>query len=116
MEPRGVAVVSRRGEGRVQRGHPWVFRSDVTRVDGAAPGTVVQVKAASGRPLGFAFFSSRSEITLRVIHRGPELPDDWLRQRLLAALSWRERVAPGATTLRLVHGEGDGLPSMVVDR
>ena len=65
MQPGGIAVVSRRGEGRVQRGHPWVFRSDVTRVEDAAPGSVVQVLAASGRPLGFAFFSSRSEITLR---------------------------------------------------
>src|SRR5262245_49729352 len=116
MQPAGTAVVSRRGEGRVQRGHPWVFRSDVTRVDGAAPGSVVRVLAASGRPLGFAFFSSRSEITLRVIQRGADLPGDWLRQRLLAALAWRDRVAPGATTLRLVHGEGDGLPSVVVDR
>jgi 23S rRNA (cytosine1962-C5)-methyltransferase len=116
MEAHGTAVVSRRGEGRVQRGHPWIFRSDVARVEGAAPGSVVRVLAASGRPLGFAFFSSASEITLRVIHRGSELPDDWLRQRLLAALSWREAVGRGASTLRLVHGEGDGLPSIVVDR
>ena len=108
--------MSRRGEGRVQRGHPWVFRSDVTRVEDAAPGSVVRVLAASGRALGFAFFSSRSEITLRVVQRGEELPADWLRQRLLAALSWRGQVAPGASTLRLVHGEGDGLPSIVVDR
>jgi 23S rRNA (cytosine1962-C5)-methyltransferase len=112
----GIAVVTRKGEGRVQRGHPWVFRSDVARVDDAAPGSVVQVLAASGRPLGFAFFSSRSEITLRVIQRGPQLPADWLRQRLTAALAWRATVAPGASTLRLVHGEGDGLPSIVVDR
>jgi 23S rRNA (cytosine1962-C5)-methyltransferase len=111
-----IAVVSRRGEGRVQRGHPWIFRSDVARVEGAAPGSVVQVLAASGRPLGFAFFSSRSEITLRVIQRGAELPADWLRQRLTAALAWRATVAPGAGTCRLVHGEGDGLPSIVVDR
>jgi 23S rRNA (cytosine1962-C5)-methyltransferase len=110
----GTAVVSRRGEGRVQKGHPWVFRSDVTRVDDAEPGSIVRVLAASGRPLGFAFFSSRSEITLRVIQRGAELPADWLRQRLRAALGWRESV--GASTCRLVHGEGDGLPSIVVDR
>jgi 23S rRNA (cytosine1962-C5)-methyltransferase len=116
MQPSGTAVVSRRGEGRVQKGHPWVFRSDVERVEDAAPGSVVRVLAASGRPLGFAFFSSRSEITLRVIQRGADLPDDWLRARLRAALAWRESIAPGATTLRLVHGEGDGLPSIVVDR
>ena len=112
----GVAVVSRRGEGRVQRGHPWVFRSDVARIDDARPGSIVKVLAACGRPLGFAFFSSRSEITLRVIQRGTELPADWLRQRVAAALAWREAVAPGVDACRLVHGEGDGLPSIVVDR
>src|SRR5574341_121847 len=102
----GTAVVSRRGEGRVQRGHPWLFRSDVAREEGAAPGSVVRVVAASQRPLGFAFFSSRSEITLRMVERGPELPSDWLCRRLDAALRWRETVAPGVGACRLVHGEG----------
>jgi 23S rRNA (cytosine1962-C5)-methyltransferase len=112
-----TAVVSRRGEARIQRGHPWIFRSDVERVEGdAPPGAVVRVAAPNGRPLGFALFSSRSEITLRVVHRGEALPGDWLRQRLQAALDWRQAIAPGVSTLRLVHGEGDGLPSLVVDR
>lgn len=112
-----TAVVSRRGEARIQRGHPWIFRSDVERVEGAAPpGALVRMTAANGRPLGFALFSAQSEITLRVVHRGDTLPENWLRLRLQAALAWRETIAPGASTLRLVHGEGDGLPSLVVDR
>ena len=112
----GIVTVSRRGEGRVQQGHPWVFRSDVARADGVEPGSVVQVRAQSGRVLGFALFSSRSEITLRMVQRGPELAADWLRARLTAALRWREAMNPGLATGRLVHGEGDGLPSIVVDR
>ncbi len=110
-----TAVVGRRGEERVRRGHPWVFRSDVTRVDGV-PGPVVRVVGARGEPLGFAFFSSNSEIRLRVFERGEALPEGFLRDRLQAALAWRETVAPGAEACRLVHGEGDGLPSIVVDR
>lgn len=112
----GIVTVSRRGEGRIQQGHPWIFRSDVARAEGALPGSVVQVRAQSGRPLGFALFSARSEITLRVVERGPSLEPDWLRRRLEAALRWRAEIAPGVLTLRLVHGEGDGLPSIVVDR
>jgi 23S rRNA (cytosine1962-C5)-methyltransferase len=112
-----TAIVSRKGEARLQRGHPWIFRSDVERVQGEAPpGALVRVAAVNGRTLGFALFSSRSEITLRVVHRGEALPGDWLRQRLQAALAWREAIAHGVSTLRLVHGEGDGLPSLVVDR
>jgi 23S rRNA (cytosine1962-C5)-methyltransferase len=112
----GPVVVSRKGEARVERGHPWVFRSDVVRDGGASPGAIVRVASPRGRPLGFAFWSSRSEIRLRMIERGETLPDAFLRQRLERALRWRETVAPGAEAFRLVHGEGDALPSLVVDR
>ena len=114
MNP-GLAVVNQRGEARILRGHPWVFRSDVTRVE-AAPGAVVRVLAREGRPLGFAFFSSRSEIRLRIVERGASLSPTFLRDRLAAALRWRETVASGVPACRVVHGEGDGIPSLVVDR
>jgi 23S rRNA (cytosine1962-C5)-methyltransferase len=112
----GTVVVSRKGETRVQRGHPWVFRSDVTRDRGVAPGSLVRVEGPQGRPLGFAFYSSRSEIRLRVVERGESLAGGFLRERLAAALRWRETVAAGASAYRVVHGEGDGLPALVVDR
>ncbi len=97
-------------------GHPWVFRSDVAKRSGCAPGSVVRVVSSRGKPLGFAFYSSRSEIQLRVFAKGDELPADFLCQRLQAAISWRDEIAPGAEAVRLVHGEGDGLPSLIVDR
>ncbi len=112
----GTVVVSRKGETRVQRGHPWVFRSDVTRDRGVSPGSLVRVEGPRGRPLGFAFYSSRSEIRLRVVERGESLAEGFLRERLAAALRWRETVAAGASAYRVVHGEGDGLPALVVDR
>jgi 23S rRNA (cytosine1962-C5)-methyltransferase len=112
----GRAVVSRKGEVRVARGHPWVFRSDVTRHDTVPPGALVEVIGARDRTLGFAFFSNRSEIRLRMVSRGETLAPTFLRDRLRAALRFRETVAAGASACRLVHGEGDGLPSLVVDR
>ncbi len=112
----GSVVVTRKGLDRIRRGHPWVFRSDLVRVEGALPGSVVRVRGRDGEPLGFAFYSSRSEIRLRMIERGESLSDSFLRDRLQRALGWRETVAAGARTCRLVHGEGDGLPSLVVDR
>jgi 23S rRNA (cytosine1962-C5)-methyltransferase len=113
--PETSVIVSKRGEQRVQRGHPWIFRSDVVRAENASPGAVVRVIGQRGRPLGFALYSSRSEIRLRLIVRGESLPEDWLRQRLQRALDWRDTVAAGASACRLVHGEGDGLPSLIVD-
>lgn len=116
MSPAGQATVSRKGENRILSGHPWVFRSDVAKRDGCAPGAIVRVLSQRGRTLGFAFYSSRSEIELRVIARAEELPAGFLGERLAAAIAWREQIAPGAEAVRLVHGEGDGLPSLIVDR
>jgi 23S rRNA (cytosine1962-C5)-methyltransferase len=109
-------IVSKRGEARARSGHPWIFRSDVARADGVPPGAVVRVLGPSGRPLGFAFYSSLSEIRLRVIERGEALSPSFVRERLQAARAWRETVAAAAEAYRVVHGEGDGLPSLVVDR
>ena len=116
MRIQGPVVVDRRGEARIARGHPWIYRSDVVEDGGAAAGAVVRVATARGRPLGFAFWSARSEIRLRMIERGESLAADWLRQRIDRALEWRETVAPGAEAYRVVHGEGDGIPSLIVDR
>ena len=116
MPIEGPVVVSRKGEARIEGGHPWVFRSDVVREGGATPGAIVRVVSSRGRPLGFAFWSSRSEIRLRMIEHEETLPDSFLRDRLERALRWRETVAAGAQAFRVVHGEGDLLPSLVVDR
>jgi 23S rRNA (cytosine1962-C5)-methyltransferase len=83
---------------------------------GASPGAVVRVADVRGTPLGFAFWSSRSEIRLRMIERGETLAEGFLGYRIERALRWRETVAAGAEAYRVVHGEGDGLPSLVVDR
>jgi 23S rRNA (cytosine1962-C5)-methyltransferase len=112
----GRVTVNRKGEIRIERGHPWVFRSDLVREVGVSPGAVVQVMGAKDRPLGFAFYSSRSEIRLRMVAHGDSLPTTFLRDRLRGAIRWRDTVASGAEACRLVHGEGDGLPALVVDR
>ena len=111
-----TVTVSRRGEARIVYGHPWVFRSDVARADGAGEGSVVRVLGHQGRPLGHAFPSSRSEIRLRRLTRDEGLSPSFVAERLDAALAWRKAIADGAEAYRVVHGEGDGLPSLVVDR
>ena len=111
-----TAAVSRRAEERIHNGHPWIYRSDVTAVTAEA-GDLVAVKAGNGRVLGHAMFSDQSLITLRMIARGSEpLPASWLRERLRAAIAFRETLGIDATAFRLVHGEGDLLPSLIVDR
>jgi 23S rRNA (cytosine1962-C5)-methyltransferase len=113
-----VATVSitRRGDQRLRNGHPWIYKSDVARV-AAAAGDMVQVRDSRGHPAGHALFSDRSEIALRMFQRGPEAPtlDTW-RERLRQAFAFRDALEIDASAFRLVHGEADLLPSLVVDR
>ncbi|HYT65187.1 MAG TPA: class I SAM-dependent rRNA methyltransferase [Vicinamibacterales bacterium] len=109
-------VIGRRGEDRARAGHPWIYRSDVEEVEASA-GDLVQVVSGRGRPVGHALFSDESEITLRMISHGAAPPAaTFLRDRLAAAMAYRESLALDATAYRLVHGEADRLPSLIVDR
>jgi len=111
-----TVTISRRGEDRARAGHPWIYRSDVIGADAAA-GDLVQVQTERGRPIGYALFSDESEITLRLIAFGPTAPaEDFIERRLAAAIAFRASLAPDATAYRLVHGEADRLPSLIVDR
>ncbi len=107
------AVVSRRGAERWQHGHPWIFASDVA-AGPDAPG-VIPVRDHRGKFLGQALWSPRSEIRLRLLERREDPVDaDWWEARLRESLARREGIE--ASAYRVVHGEGDGLPSLIIDR
>jgi len=111
-----VVVVSPRGEERLRSGHPWIYRADVADVRADA-GDIVQVRSARGRTLGSALFSDRSQITLRMLSHGDQAADEALvRRRIETAIAFRESLALDATAYRIVHGEADLLPSLIVDR
>lgn len=112
-----VAIISPRGEARWTRGHPWIFRSDVLERPDADAG-VIPVVARNGRPLGEGLWSPASEISLRMLTRpgAPPIDRDWWRERLAAAIARRAGLGGHTTAMRLVHGEGDGIPSLIVDR
>jgi 23S rRNA (cytosine1962-C5)-methyltransferase len=97
-------------------GHPWIYRADVADVRAAA-GDIVQVRSPRGQTLGSALFSDRSQITLRMLTYGETIADESLvRRRIDASIAFRESLAIDATAYRLVHGEADLLPSLIVDR
>ena len=96
-------------------GHPWIYRGDVADVR-AAPGDTVVVRNPRGQTLGSAFYSDRSQIALRMLVLGEQAADEALiGRRLDAAIAFRQRLAIDATAFRMVHGEADLLPSLVVD-
>jgi len=109
-----AVIVSARGAARWQAGHPWIYRTDIYDEPGDAPG-IVSVTERRGRHLGQALYSPASEIRLRLLTRGREPIDAaWWGERVSAAAARRAGIA--ATAYRVVHAEGDGLPSLVIDR
>lgn len=109
-------TVSPRGAARWRRGHPWIFRSDVDD-NTRRPAGVIRVVDGSRRFLGRALWSPASEIRVRMLTRD-DVPIDraWWAERVREALERRAHIPPDTTAYRVVHAEGDGLPSLVVDR
>jgi 23S rRNA (cytosine1962-C5)-methyltransferase len=112
-----VARVNAKGARRWEHGHPWIFRSDIERKPTAEPG-VVSVEDYRGKPLGRALWSPASEISLRLLDRDPNarIDDEWWASKIGAAIARRRPLQARANAYRLVHGEGDGLPSLICDR
>jgi 23S rRNA (cytosine1962-C5)-methyltransferase len=111
-----TVIVSARGEQRIRGGHPWVYATDVVEAH-AEGGEIVQVVGVRRRPIGYALFSDRSQIPLRMLTRGEIVPDLALfRARLERALGFRASLGLDATAFRIVHAEADLLPSLIVDK
>lgn len=116
--PSVTAVLNRHGIARWRSGHPWIYRAGVAAVEettGQEP--VARLQDPQGRFLGQALLSRESKITLRALSRREEPVDgSFLRERLERAIAFRERILPGRDATRLVFGEADGLPGLIVDR
>jgi 23S rRNA (cytosine1962-C5)-methyltransferase len=111
-----TVTISPRGEQRVRGGHPWIYRADVVDVRASA-GDIVQVLGPRQRTIGYALFSDQSQIPIRMLTRGEGAADASLIQvRLENAIRYRASLGIDANAYRVVHGEADLLPSLVVDR
>src|SRR3954451_14496603 len=111
-----VVKVSRRGAERLKQGHVWVYRSDVSS-NGINPGALVNVADERGRIFGAALYSSSSQIAIRML--GPMASTDLpglIRERIRAAVAYREQVVKDSDAYRGVFSEADFLPGLIVDR
>ena len=114
---RNTATVTTKGLRRWEAGHPWIYRSDVAERPESEAGIVV-VRDSRNRPLGWALWSPKSEISLRFVERDTdaEIDSAWWHGRIEEAVSRRAGLETVTNAYRVVHGEADGLPSLVVDR
>jgi len=106
-----------RGVERWKAGHPWIYRADLLAEPTLPGGEAVRVVDARGWFLGKAFYSSRSKIALRWLSfEDVAIDAGFLAARIAQADALRRTLFPGETTYRVVHGEADLLPGLVVDR
>lgn len=105
---------------RVRAGVPWIYSNEIAlgaEAKTLAPGTLVRVETAEGKPLGVAAFNGHALIAARLYDRDPAaaLDAEWFALRLRRALKLREKFFQ-KPLYRLVHAEGDGLPGFIADR
>src|SRR5438034_826606 len=124
----GRVIISRRGADRLHAGHAWVYRSDVIDAENVPPGALVTVQELSDksvrptrarppRVLGSALYSTASEIALRMISTKPVHDlEQLVRERIRAAIAYRERFVQGTNAYRVIFSEADLLPGLIVDR
>ena len=128
-----TVLISRRGADRLRSGHVWVYRSDVVEASEVPSGALITVreapakdrfrksKSAKGREaervLGSAFYSTASEIAIRMISAKPvQNLAQLVRERIRSAIAYRERFVQNTNAYRVIFSEGDFLPGLIVDR
>lgn len=117
--PRPKVILKKGREKPLLRGHPWVFSGAVERTEGeVVPGELGEVYSIDGQFLGTGHLNPRSQIFFRLLSsRREEIGAFFFRERILNAFRLRERwLKPVTNAYRMVNGEGDFLPGLIVDR
>ena len=117
--PVARVIVNAHALTRLRGGHPWIFKSDIERLDQVTPGALVRVEDQRGKIYGSALYSSNSQIALRMVAPNPVEPAKYpelLRYRIRQAIAYRERVVRDADAFRVLFSEADITPGLIVDK
>ena len=115
----GQLTVKKGKEHSIQRFHPWIFSGAIAKMGGGViDGCWVSVLDATGKILGHGHYQNGS-IAVRILSFDQEPPtEDLYIQKISAAYALRQRagvISAETNAFRLIHGEGDGLPGLIVD-
>ena len=119
MEIKGEVILKSGREASIERFHPWIFSGGIkTKSENIKDGDWVSVSNIDGKILGFGHFQNGS-IAVRILSFGPDKPDSSLYEiKIRKAFQLRNSISmisPSTNCYRLVHGEADGLPGLIVD-
>lgn len=111
-------ILKSKEDRRIRAGHPWVFSNEIREIRGEPQaGDVVELRTAGGKSLGVGFYNPHSLIAFRLLSTRVEDCDaDFFKRRITHAFALRKLLYPEGDTFRVVHGESDFLPGLVVDK
>lgn len=102
---------------RIQSGHPWVFSNELTEIPPVAPGSIVEVFSHAGKSYGSGLYNPNSLIAVRLLgEKVREVSTSFFIERIGKAQQLRKQIMMGEISYRLVFGESDFLPGVVIDR
>ena len=111
-------ILNKKISRRIENGHPWIFSNEIAETEEQAkPGDIVSVFTWDRKFVGKGYFNPRSQITVRLLTRrqNEEINDEFFLHRIESA--WNYRKKTGYTeNCRLVFGEADGLPALIIDK
>ncbi len=111
-------ILRKGGDKRILNGHLWIFSNEIKDIEGNPKiGDVVEIYRFNGEFLGIGFFNPHSLISVRILTRErTEINFEFFKQRILESYNLRKTLYPNSETFRLVHGESDFLPGLVIDK
>lgn len=116
MNPK--VILRSRISDRVLKGHPWIYENEIASVEKNTPdGVTVDVYNSKANFIGRGYYNSRSQIMVRLLTRNPqeEINEEFFYQRIAACWAYRQKLGY-IENCRLVFGEADGLPSLIIDK
>lgn len=111
-------ILKKNEERRILYGHQWIFSNEIHAVAGKPEtGDVVEILRSDGKSLGIGFYNPHSLIAVRFLSSSvEEIDEHFFEQRILKAYELRKRLFPASETFRVVYGESDFLPGLIIDK
>ncbi len=112
-----TVILKRKIAPRIANGHPWIFNNEINNIEGAiTPGDIVDVHYADGSFAGRGYINPQSQIAVRLLTRKKEdIDEQFFYNRILNAWQYRQKTGY-VENCRLVFGEADYLPSLIIDK
>lgn len=114
-----AVFLNKKRKPRVEQGHPWVYKSEIERTDGEiVPGQLVSVQNHLGKYLATGYYNEASQLTVRIVSYSPleAMTTAFFVERFTRCFQHRQRFVKGAQSYRLVYGEADFLPGLIIDK